>query len=104
MLGPREDRGGLPEQRQADWDAMLNNVKAMTATLAGTVEDAQQLLAEDAALFDQENEREWNGKPVVRQGVKVRLSALSCPACLCLQLDKCQSEEALRRATTFQYR
>lgn len=72
MVGPRESAGGLPGPQPADWNGMLGSVKAMTAVLTSTMEDAQQLLLEDAALVDQENEREWNGKPLLRPGVKAR--------------------------------
>jgi len=72
MVGPRESAGGLPEPQPADWSGMLGSVKAMTAVLTSTIEDAQQLLLEDAALVDQENEREWNAKPLLRPGVKAR--------------------------------
>lgn len=56
---------------------MLSSVKATTAALASTMEDAQQLLAEDALLVDRENERDWNGRPMARPDAKVRLSALA---------------------------
>lgn len=77
MVAPRGGPTGPPEPRCADWDAMLSSVKATTAALASTMEDAQQLLAEDALLVDRENERDWNGRPMARPDAKVRLSALA---------------------------
>ena len=77
MVAPRGGPTGPPEPRSADWDAMLSSVKATTAALASTMDDAQQLLAEDALLFDRENDREWNGRPLARPEAKVCSSALA---------------------------